>query len=62
MSTLSVELTEEDLKRLVALEVSRISGQDCRPEHIKIEVKSKNNYRAEWETAAFRARYENSKA
>jgi len=52
-----IELTEEDVKKLVLAEIQRKSGDiNLKLEDIKIEVKSKQNYKSEWEPADFRAR------
>jgi len=53
-----IELTEEDLRRLVADEIRARTGGPFDEKRVTIEVKSKQNYRSEWESAAFRAIYE----
>lgn len=55
-----IELTEKDLRDLVHTEICKKLGNGAHlaPENIKIEVKSKQNFRAEWEVAAFRAVYD----
>lgn len=58
---LRIELTEEDLKRLVAQEIEARTGNAPNLRDIRIEVKSKQNYRSEWERAAFRAILETDK-
>jgi len=53
---LHIELTENDLKRLVLDEINKLTGDvtiEC--DDVKIEVKSKQNYKSEWESTAFRA-------
>jgi hypothetical protein len=56
---LRIELTQDDLKRLVYTELeSRLGDFPLKPEHIKIETRSKQNYKSEWETAEYRAVYE----
>lgn len=54
--TIHIELGEEDLKKLVIEEIERRLGEitfDIK--NVRIEVKSKQNYRSEWEPADFRA-------
>jgi hypothetical protein len=54
-----IELTEKDVRRIVAEYIQEMTGNNVvNPEYIKIEVKSKQNYKSEWEIAAFRAVYE----
>lgn len=57
-----IELTEKDLRELVHTELRKKLGDDANvtPESIEIQVKSKQNYRSEWETAYFRAVYDGS--
>lgn len=53
------ELTEKELRALVVREMDRLLGDlDVNPDLVCIEVKSKQNYKSEWEQAAFRAVYE----
>jgi hypothetical protein len=55
----SIELSESDVRHLVMQEMRRRLGEvDLEPKDVHIEVKSKQNYRSEWEPAAFRARVE----
>lgn len=53
--TINIQLTERDLIRLVLADLSNKTGFDLTANDIKIEVKSKQNYKSEWETAEFRA-------
>lgn len=57
MSYIDIELSETVLKQLVVGYLSDKLG-DVRLDDgdVKIEVKSKQNYKAEWETASFRAK------
>jgi hypothetical protein len=56
--TIKIELSEEDLKQLILREVrSRINDDNLTLSEVKIEVKSKQNYKSEWEIAEFRATY-----
>lgn len=54
---LEIELTENELKELVFnyLE-SRLGDLYFNKDDVKIEVKSKQNFKSEWEYAEFRAR------
>jgi hypothetical protein len=56
-----IELSEQDLQRLVAQYIEEQTGQTVKQEQICIEVKSKQNYKAEWEVAAYRAVYQDIK-
>lgn len=53
-----IELCKAELVKLVAYEISRHTGCTIDPKNIRIEVKSTQDYRAEWEPAMFRAVYE----
>lgn len=56
-----LEISETDIKRLVHDEILRRLGGSApvgAAEKIRIETKSKQNYRSEWEIAAFRAIFE----
>ncbi len=51
-----MEINEDDLRDLVVAHFrDAIGNEDLSPSNVKIEVKSKQNYKAEWEVAAFRA-------
>jgi hypothetical protein len=50
-------LNEDDLRRLIVLEFEQKTGEHIVAELIQIEVKSKQNYKSEWENAAIRAIY-----
>jgi hypothetical protein len=51
-----IEVSEKDLRALVLQHVQSIVGcLPITPEQVQIEVKSKQNYKSEWEEAAFRA-------
>lgn len=54
-----IEVDETQVRRLVREYLEQHLG-DLAPktEDVRIEVKSKQNFRAEWETASFRAVYE----
>lgn len=56
---IKIEITEAEMKRLIQRELEkRLGTVTIRVDDIKIEVHSKQNYKAEWEIAAFRASYE----
>ena len=50
--TISIELTEEDLKKLIYKEIaSRLNTDNLDIPRVSIKVKSKQNYKSEWESA-----------
>ena len=54
------EITEATLKQLIYSYMRQQlgdAGDNLRMQDIKIEVKSKQNYKSEWEQADFRATY-----
>ena len=51
-----IEIDEQTLRGLVyAHLMEQLGSVNVEQDDIKIEVKSKQNYRSEWEAAAFRA-------
>lgn len=53
---LKIEISELELKKLIVAELkTRLGEVTFEPDNVQIEVKSKQNYRAEWEQANFRA-------
>lgn len=58
---IQIELTEKELRALVLArlrdELGEAGGR-LADKDVHIEVKSKQNYKSEWESAAFRARVE----
>ena len=54
---ITVELTEKDLVDLVVKEISNRTNSNVSANDVRIETRSKQNYKSEWENAAFRARY-----
>ncbi len=55
-----VEISETDLKKIVVQYISDKTGQMIDVKDVIVETKSKQNYKSEWETAAFRAVYEST--
>lgn len=54
-----LEIDEATIKKLLMQYIADTLGSVAfNPLAVKIETKSKQNYRSEWETAAFRATYE----
>lgn len=54
---IEITLNEADLRGLVIDEIQRRMGEiKLEPSDVKIETKSSQNYKAEWETAHYRAR------
>jgi hypothetical protein len=49
-----LEIGESDLRRLVLAHIAAELGIDLPPEAVKIEVKSKQNWKSEWEAAGYR--------
>lgn len=53
---IDIVIDEKELRRLIIDELARkLEGVTFMSDDINIEVKSKQNYRSEWESAAFRA-------
>lgn len=55
---LKIELTEKELKKLVLEYINSVVNTSVEEKDIQILVKSKQNYKSEWEQAEFRAVYE----
>lgn len=54
---INIEIDQIELKKLVIQRLTELMpGSDFTSENVLIEVKSTQNYKAEWEIAAFRAR------
>lgn len=54
-----ISLSNDDVKRLIAAEVQRLLGEvPIDPKAVSIEVKTSQNYKAEWETGQFRVNYD----
>lgn len=59
---LHVELTNEEVRQLIlgAIENKLSGNADLKKEDVVIEVKTKQNYKAEWERGEFRVSYDGS--
>ena len=56
MATIRIEVPESTLKQLVFDYLQdKLGDVPLSSDDVKIEVKSKQNYKAEWETARYRA-------
>jgi hypothetical protein len=59
MAKFRIEITEDEVKRLIHQHLlDKLGGCAFDEKRVVIETKSKQNYRSEWETAAFRIVYE----
>jgi len=56
MPKIEIEIDEADLRSLIKKYLEEKLNFAFKDEEIKIEVKSKQNYKSEWEVAQFRAR------
>jgi hypothetical protein len=53
---IEIVLTEKELRELVCADILRRMGDvPFEPTDVRIQVKSKQNFKSEWEDAAFRA-------
>ena len=56
-----IDIDEETVRKLVAMHIREVTGNDAiASKDVTIEVKSKQNFKSEWEQASFRAVYENA--
>lgn len=53
-----IELSEKDIKELIYQHLINVVDINLKKDLVRIEVKSKQNYKSEWEEASFRATYE----
>jgi hypothetical protein len=53
---IDVEVTEEELRKLVLARLQNTIEAPIDAKSVKIEVKTKQNFKAEWEEGKFRAR------
>lgn len=58
MSTLKIEIDEKKLRELVSQYIEERTGNSIDEANIQILVKSKQNYKSEWEPASFKASVE----
>lgn len=54
---IEVTISGEDLKKLISERLKEKFGDHFDSNRVTIEVKSKQNYKSEWESAEFRATY-----
>ena len=53
-----IELTEDDIRCAISNHISSALGLQINPTDVAIEVKSKQNYKSEWEQASIRCSFE----
>lgn len=53
-----LELTEDDIRNAIGNYISSCLGLNIASKDIVIEVKSRQNYKSEWEQAAIRCSFE----
>jgi hypothetical protein len=53
-----ITLTEDDIYKAIANYIRANTGISVDPAAVNVEVKSKQNYRSEWEKAAIRCSFE----
>jgi len=53
----NVEMNEKDIRDAISDWIRKEVGVSIYPQQVKIQVKSKQNYKSEWEEAAFRANF-----
>ena len=58
MRTVRIELDEQAVRDLILKHLDYILGETVIAKDIRIEVKSKQNWKSTWEAADFRAVYE----
>lgn len=57
---IKIELDENDIKKLILHHLRvRLGSVALNEKDVIIEVKSKQNYKSEWEKASFRVTYDN---
>jgi hypothetical protein len=49
-----LSMTEDEIKTAIVSYVASVYGVTIKKDHLHIEVKSKQNYKSEWEQAAIR--------
>lgn len=55
---ITIEITEQDLKNLIKDHIENTIRGDVNINDVKILVKSKQNFKSEWEVASFKAIYD----
>ena len=53
-----IDIDADTLKEIVVEHLKQQLGDTFDPNHLKIETRSKQNFKSEWEVADFRATYE----
>jgi 5-bromo-4-chloroindolyl phosphate hydrolysis protein len=56
MAKLEIELTEEDIRRYIVKQLNDAYGLAIAWDKLPIQVKSKHNYKSEWEEASIRVK------
>lgn len=54
---INIELTEDECKKILCDYLIKETSLDLNIKDLTFETKSKQNYKSEWETAAFRVKY-----
>lgn len=54
----TVELSEEEIRAILCNFINNRFLTNIKPDQLNIEVKSKQNYKSEWEVAAIRIKQE----
>jgi len=58
MMTINISIDEETVKKLISKHIEELLGsRSFDPSKVHIYVKSKQNYKSEWEDAAIKATY-----
>jgi hypothetical protein len=57
MMDATISLTQDDINRAITQFIAEELGFSVDPKEVIIEVKSKQNYKSEWEQAAIRAHF-----
>lgn len=52
---IQLEINEAELRKIILIHLQQHMSADITADDVKIEVKSTQNYKSEWEQAAFRA-------
>lgn len=56
-SQINIELDEDDINQAVSSFIHEHFGVKIPAGDVKLEVKSKQNYKSEWEQASYRAKF-----